>query len=73
MKYEYFVAVVGEEFQYVTEVDNTTKTYKCEPGKVALVMSLKGAESLLEGLIANMVPAVIVKSVKGCIMLANSK
>lgn len=65
-KYNYFVAIAASDrsccrLRYVTSIDNRTRTALWEDGKPAREFGLRSAEDLVEGLIANGYPAVIVK------------
>lgn len=67
-KYNYYVAIADSDrscsrLRYVTSIDNRTRMALWENGKPAREFGLRSAEDLVEGLIANGHPAVIVKMV----------
>lgn len=72
-KYDYFVATINKDgtFNYVTKVDNATKSFFCEEGKPAMKFTKIIAEDLLNGMTLNMYPAVIMTVPSDCISFTN--
>lgn len=62
-KYDYFVAVLNYDgtFSYITETEHLKKTFRCDDGYPAKRLSKEYAENLLEYLISNGYPAIIIK------------
>lgn len=63
IKCKYYVAILHSDnsLKYVTKLDNATKTFYCEKGKPALPMSEVRATDVMNGMLANLCLAVIVK------------
>jgi len=72
-KYDYFLAVVSDDgsLSYVTKINNTTKSFLCEPGKPAMKFTKTVAEDIHQGMVMNFCPAVIVVSAADCINFFN--
>lgn len=64
MKYTYYVAILHDDnsLEYVTRVDNSTKTFYCEKGKPALKLTKTRAEDLMFGMVANFCTAAVIKT-----------
>lgn len=63
LKYYYHVAILHPDnsIEYVTRIDNSTKTFYCEKGKPALKMSKTSADDLMFGMVANFRTAAVIK------------
>ena len=63
MKYTYYVAILhpNNTIEYVTRMDNSTKTFYCEKGKPALKFTKTRADDLMFGMIANCCTAAVIK------------
>lgn len=64
MKYTYYVAILRQDntVEYVTRIDNSTKSFFCEKGKPAMKFTKTRADDLMFGMVANMCPAVVIKT-----------
>lgn len=73
MKYAYYVGIVKENgtFDWVTSIDNDSKTFHCEKRKPAVAFTKTAADNLMEGMLANMVPATVVKGPEGAYTFFN--
>lgn len=62
LKYHYYVAILRDNtIEYVTRIDNSTKSFFCEKGKPALKFTKTSADNLLFGMVANACPAAVIK------------
>lgn len=63
MEYTYYVAILHDDnsIEYVTRIDNSTKTFYCEKGKSALKLTKTRAEDLMFGMVANCCTAAVIK------------
>ena len=62
LKCTYYVAIIrGNDVEYVTSLDNATKTFLCEKGKPAKKFSKTQADDLMLGMTANFCPAAVIK------------
>ena len=64
VKYTYYVAILHNDnsIEYVTRIDNSTKTFYCEKGKPALKLTKTRAEDLMFGMVANCCTAAVIKT-----------
>lgn len=63
MKYTYYVAILhgDNSIEYVTRIDNSTKTFYCEKGKPARAFTKTQADDLMTGMFFNMCTAAVIK------------
>lgn len=63
LKYKYHVAILHDDnsIEYVTRIDNSTKTFYCEKGEPAKAFTKTSAEDLMFGMVANFCTAAVVK------------